>query len=54
MTGSETFDLTPVLAELILFLAGLVLLVVGAIREKDGASASSRLLPFSPCWSPRP
>jgi NADH-quinone oxidoreductase subunit N len=36
-----TFDLTPVLSELILFLGVLVLLLVGAFREHD---ATSRLL----------
>lgn len=37
MMGETAFDLTPVLAEFILFVGALILLVVGAFREKDGA-----------------
>lgn len=37
MTGAEAFDLTPVLAEVILFVSGLILLVMGAFREHGGA-----------------
>ena len=35
--GETNFDLTPVLAEFILFVGGLILLILGAFKEKEGA-----------------